>query len=325
MHPFIKQIKNKRLVFITTKNVDYIRNIQEIRILEKEAKSVELICSNKKNYVARVWEIWCKLLFLHKNFDVVFIGFAPQLVALFFRKFRHKIIIIDFFISVYDTLVNDRKKLSARNPIAKMCHWIDSYVIKKADMIITDTKADAEYFIDEFKGEKDKFETFYLEADKTIYYPRKQQKGLNLLDKYVVLYFGSILPLQGVDVVLDAVKLLKEETRIFFQIIGPISKEYSKPIQNNVEYIDWLEQKELAEYIANADLCLAGHFNGNIDKAKRTVPGKAYIYSAMGKTMILGDNRANHELYSTSDKVYWTTMSDSIALSKSIKEAMNHA
>ena len=97
------------------------------------------------------------------------------------------------------------------------------------------------------------------------------------MNKYVVLYFGSVLPLQGVDVVLDAIKLLKNEKDIFFQVIGPISKKYSKPVQDNVEYIDWLEQKELAEYIANADLCLAGHFNGEIDKAKRTIPGKAYI------------------------------------------------
>ena len=90
--------------------------------------------------------------------------------------------------------------------------------------------------------------------------------------------------MQGVDIVLDAVKLLQEEKKIFFQIIGPIPKKYNKPIQDNVEYIEWLTQEQLAEYIANADLCLAGHFNGEINKAKRTIPGKAYIYSAMKKS-----------------------------------------
>ena len=44
-------------------------------------------------------------------------------------------------------------------------------------------------------------------------------------------------------------------------------------------------------------------------KAKRTIPGKAYIYSAMNKPMILGDNEAVRELYSESDEgIYFTEM-----------------
>ncbi len=296
MQTLKKYLCGKKVLFITTKNIDYIRNIQEIRILKNESASVDIIYSGKKSYIERIIEIWWKLLFLNKNYDVIFIGFAPQLLAPFFPKFKKQKIIIDFFISVYDTLVNDRKNFSDRSLISRFFHSIDSYVIKKADIVVTDTKADAEYFIEEFNGNSNKFKTIYLEADKAIYYPREQRKRQDLMNKYVVLYFGSVLPLQGVDVVLDAIKLLKNEKDIFFQVIGPISKKYSKPVQDNVEYIDWLEQKELAEYIANADLCLAGHFNGEIDKAKRTIPGKAYIYAAMHKKMILGENRANHEI-----------------------------
>lgn len=320
----MKNFVGKSVVFITTKNIDYIRNVQEIQILEKEAARLKIIYSKKRSYVLRVVEIWWKLLLLNNNFDVVFIGFAPQLILPFFNKFKNKEVVIDFFISVYDTLVNDRKKFSSGNPIAKLCHWLDSYVIKKADTIITDTKADAEYFIREFRGTKDKFETMYLEADKTIYYPRKQQKRPDLLDKYVVLYFGSILPLQGVDVVLEAIKLMKAVKDIYFQIIGPIPSEYEKPIQDNVEYIDWLNQTELAEHIANADLCLAGHFSRDIDKAKRTIPGKAYIYDAMQKKMILGDNAANHELFSLSQSnIYFVEMGNEKKVAEIISNIAN--
>lgn len=38
--------------------------------------------------------------------------------------------------------------------------------------------------------------------------------------------------------------------------------------------MEWLSQQELADEIAGADLCLAGHFNADIDKAKRTIPGR---------------------------------------------------
>ena len=45
-----------------------------------------------------------------KDYDLSFVGFAPQLVLPFFRRLRKKPVIEDFFISLYDTLVQDRKK-----------------------------------------------------------------------------------------------------------------------------------------------------------------------------------------------------------------------
>lgn len=314
-------VRNKRVVFVTTKNIDYIRNVQEIRFLEGHAGRLRVICSHRKNYAARILEVWWKLLLAGRRYDVVFFGFAPQLVAPFFLKYSDKEIIIDFFVSVYDTLVNDRKKFSMRGPVARMCHLVDDYVIKRADWVVTDTRADARYFIREFDGDARKFKTVYLEADRNIYYPRKQRKRGALADKFVVLYFGSILPLQGVDIVLGAIGLLKEEKDIFFQFIGPVSDKYRTPVQDNVEYIEWLAQEELAEYIANADLCLAGHFNSGIGKARRTIPGKAYIYSAMGKPMVLGDNEANRERYGSADNVLWTEMGNAEALAEVIRAA----
>lgn len=306
--------EQKCVLYVTTKNIDYIRVVQEIDFLKGCAAKLEVICADRQKYVLRILAVWWRLLCCGKNYDVVFFGFAPQLAAPFFWKYRKKVLVIDFFISVYDTLVNDRKKFSDRNPIARICHLLDAYVIRKADCVITDTKADAAYFIQEFRGNKDKFVTVYLEADRTVYYPRRQQKRRGLEGKFVILYFGSMLPLQGADIVLQAIALLEDEKDIFFQIIGPIPQKYDRPVQDNVEYIDWLEQEELAAYIANADLCLAGHFNAAIGKADRTIPGKAYIYEAMGKRMILGDSKANHERYDAADGVYWTKMGDADAL-----------
>lgn len=317
---FTELVEKKTVLFITTKNIDYIRNTQEVRILKENAKHVITVFSDKKGYIGRVTEIWSRLLkYKMKDVDIVFVGFAPQLILPFFYyKMRRKTIVIDFFISVYDTLIHDRKKFKDNGPIAKFCHWIDSITLKKSNYIITDTKADAKYFIREFKSEADKFETLYLEADSSIYYPREQHKRTDLQDKFVVLYFGSVLPLQGVDIVLDAIRLLKDNSDIYFQIIGPVPGKYNRPIQENVEYINWLEQEELAKYIANADLCLAGHFNKEIDKAKRTIPGKAYIYDAMEKRMILGNTEANHEIFFENEKVIFVEIGLAKALANAI-------
>lgn len=313
-------IKEKRVLFITTKNIDYIRNSQEISLIENNAQVIDMVYSDKQRYVQRIIEVWIKLLkYNMQNIDVVFIGFAPQLTLPFFYwKVKNKTIIIDFFISLYDTLIHDRKMFRDGGIIASISHWLDKNSLLKAECVISDTKADAEYFINEFNSDARKFKTLYLEADSSIYYSREQCKPDELKDKFVVLYFGSILPLQGVNIVLDAVKLLKDNKDIYFQIIGPISNKYDKPIQDNVEYIEWLSQEKLAEYIANADLCLAGHFNGEIDKARRTIPGKAIIYRTMEKSMICGDCVANRELFQDNTKIRYVKMGEPLDLKNAI-------
>lgn len=318
-----EMIKGKKVLFITTKNVDYIRNVQEINILKEYSDECHLIFSIRKGYVGRILEVWIKLFkCCLKDVDVVFVGFAPQLIIPYvWRLFKGKTIIVDFYISVYDTLICDRRKFRDGGLVARICHRLDEKTLQKADHVITDTKAHADYFISEFNSKADIFETIYLEADRTIYYPRPQNKSEELKDKFVVLYFGSILPLQGVNVVLDAIRELKNNKDIFFDVIGPIPKKYHKPVQDNVRYIDWLSQEELAEHIANADLCLAGHFDGDIEKAKRTIPGKAYIYEIMKKPMILGDGIANHELFLYDVNHKFIKMGDKSMLAKVIVES----
>jgi glycosyltransferase involved in cell wall biosynthesis len=293
--------QGKEILFITTKKFDYIRNTQEIELLKGISNSVTVLGYMNTRYLIRLIKIYFKLFFMPlKQFDLIFVGFAPQLIIpLFYWRFKSKIIVEDFFISFYDTLIFDRKKFQKGSRIAKFIFWIDKFTINKSNFVITDTKAHRDYFISEFSLEKTKSDVLYLEADYTIYSPHFTNKMEQWKNKFVVLYFGSILPLQGVDTILECIKLLEEDDNIVFDIIGPISKLLLQKYEGlqNVCFTKWLPQKELAEHISAADLCLAGHFNKTISKAFRTIPGKAYIYNAMEKPMILGENTANREIF----------------------------
>ncbi len=314
-------LENKRVLFVTTKNLDYIRNTQEIELLKEKAASLAVIGSYDKSYIKRLFSVFGKLLKINiKDFDISFVGFSPQLIVPFWKKLRKKELAIDFFISLYDTFVWDRKKFKDNSLLAKYLKALDRKTLKAADYIVTDTKAHGRYFAEELGADAHKEYTLYLKANRSIYYPREQKKTPELQDKFVVLYFGSILPLQGISVILDAVHLLRNEERIYFYIVGPVNRKDRDPL-DNVSYFEWLSQEELAEKISQADLCLAGHFNDQINKAKRTIPGKAYIYRAMKKPMILGDNPANHELFDEKDDgIYYVKMGDSKALAEKILE-----
>lgn len=318
-----KELKGQRVLFVTTKNLDYLRNTQEISLLEEYAEDVHIIGSDKKSYALRLLYVYWKLLICSlKKFDNIFIGFAPQLVIPLFRwKCKGKTIWIDFFISMYDTFVCDRKKFRNNGICAKLLHWLDSVTIQVADFVIADTKAHGRYFVEEFGLDDTAWQVLYLEADTSIYYPRVPNKPERMHDAFVVLYFGSVLPLQGLDVILEAVNQLKDNKEFYFILVGPIDERYQKPVSDSVEYHDWLSQKDLAEYISYADLCLAGHFSKDIDKAKRTIPGKAYIYAAMKKPMILGENAATHELYDdTMPGIDFVEMGNAKALAHKIIE-----
>ena len=312
------QYKGKRIAFITTKNLSYIRNSQEIDLIGQKSKEMVIYGSEKKNYFLRIIYVWLKILFSSfRKYDIVFVGFAPQLVCpFFFWKFSQEVH-IDFFISLYDTFVNDRKTCKSGSIPARLLRYLDRRTVDIADYIICDTKAHGEYFCAEFGAGKEKEVILYLRANARIYYPREVIKKEELRCKYVVLYFGSILPLQGVEVILECSRLLQENKDIYFQIIGPIKVT---DCMSNIEFIPWLEEEKLAEYIAAADICLAGHFNAKIEKAKRTIPGKAYIYEAMGKTMILGENPANRELFNEDQKHLFVEMGNARSLAEKIQE-----
>ena len=312
-------VEGKNVLYVATKNTDYLRIEQEIQLLKKWSDNVEVVVSPGKYYILRLLYVYWKVLFYTKSVDVVFIGFAPQLVLPLFRwKFKNRIIIIDFFISLYDTLVFDRKYFLDGGFVSKILKRVDEVTLTYADLIICDTSEHSRYFVRELGADLNKVVVLYLSADSKYYYPRHIDKPIDLKNKFIVLYFGSVLPLQGVDVVLNAIDKITEND-VHFIIIGPVNDAQRAHRLGNVSYINWLAQEQLSVNIAFSDLCLAGHFNGDIEKARRVIPGKAYIYEAMNKSMILGENDANRERYPQEySDVLFVKMGDADELARAI-------
>ena len=318
----IASIEKKNVLFITTKRLDYIRNTQEFRLLEKHTAYFHIVGSNDNSYFFRLIRVYIQLLFTPvKAFDTIFIGFAPQLILPFFAwKLGDKYRIIDFFISIYDTFCCDRRVFRPKGLIGRLLHWLDSFTIKHADTIICDTKCHGDYFVDEFHADRDKLYLLYLEADPAIYHPMTVPKPDIAKGKHTVLFFGSMLPLQGYELVLEAFYTLKDYSDYFFYFIGPLADSLKNKVKDmpNLYLYDWLGQEELARYIAFSDLRIAGHFNAEIEKASRTIPGKAYIYHAMKKPMILGDTPANHERFTADRNIILIPTGDSLSITNAI-------
>jgi hypothetical protein len=172
---FLEMIKDRKVAYITVKNADYIRTLQFGRQLKQYASESIVVSSEKGNPLTRSLDIRKKIRDIDLNYyDVVIAGFLPQLIWKDIRKrlsasssdrFNRTVLVADMFLSLYDTVVLDRKLFSRSGLIAGLCKKLDKLVVNDASLIITDTKADTEYFINEFCESKAAFEAWYLEAD----------------------------------------------------------------------------------------------------------------------------------------------------------------
>lgn len=342
---FLNLIRNRNVAFITVKNRDYIRVSQIERFLAEHASDYEIYSSDKTDPMARMLDLNWRIDRMDFNgIDAIVVGFLPQLV---WKKILRKVgrlskkpvLIADFFLSLYDTIVLDRRLLGDGNPLTGILRKMDKRVLAEADLVITDTKADAEFFSREYNISYVKFEVMYLEADPEFVRiaddkcrPRlsscSERKsgdpGVSDSDSYEVIYFGTGLPLQGTDIVLESfVKAAHKSQHVTFTYVGstrhiPDRTKRNASVTKSINLIDWLSQEELYSKVAKANLCIVGHFNPCIDKADRTIPGKAFIYEALGKKMILGNTEANHEYFEEDERHIFVRRGSAAALAESI-------
>jgi glycosyltransferase involved in cell wall biosynthesis len=105
--------------------------------------------------------------------------------------------------------------------------------------------------------------------------------------KLMVFYVGTLVPLHGIQVVTEAIRLLDAESGIEFHLVGDgqdaaaLHKLLAEDTQRMVTWErSWLPMEEIAHRMAQADICL-GVFGGP-GKAARVLPFKVYHALAAG-------------------------------------------
>lgn len=233
-----------------------------------------------------------------ERYDLIFVSFFGHFLMLPLRFVRSTPVLFHPFISTYETLVDDRGRYSAGSLPARAAFWLDRAACRRADHILLDTRANIEFFSRTFGVDESRFTRVYIGSDERLFYPRPHGGSQ---EPAVVLFHGSYLPLQGIDVIIHAAKLLNHRTDILFRMVGrglgyeritALARELGL---QNIEFLERVPLEVLPEVIAGADICLGGHF-GTSDKALRVIAGKTFQDIAMGRPTIVGDTRANREL-----------------------------
>ncbi|MBC2696063.1 MAG: glycosyltransferase family 4 protein [Desulfobacteraceae bacterium] len=268
--------------------------------------------------------LFLKYLFVGQ-YDVMFVGYFGHL-DMFFAKlfsiltFRRKKIIFDAFISLYDTMVSDRKMLKEHSFFSKIVFWLDKLSCRLADTVILDTNAHIDFFHKTFNVTKEKMVRIFASADTDVFYPRQVKKDNNVFN---VLFMGKYTPLHGIKYIVEAVETLRENKDIKFTFIGkgqlyPEIRQMVKGKKlDNIEFIEWVEYEKLPDYIARADVCL-GIF-GNSDKAARVIPNKVFQTMGMGICVLTMESQGIKELLVNGENAVLCNMANPKSITESIK------
>jgi glycosyltransferase involved in cell wall biosynthesis len=256
-------------------------------------------------FIARLLSIYPLLFFKYLfvgHYDVMFVGYFGHLDMLFAKlfqtiAFREKSIVFDAFISLFDSMVTDRKMLKDGSFFSRLVFWLDKIACRSADIVILDTNAHIDFFHHTFGVPKEKMVRIFACADTDVFYPRQVEKKDATFN---ALFMGKYTPLHGIKYIVEAAEILKNDENIRFTFIGkgqlyPEIRSLVKQMElRNITFIDWVPYETLPDYIAAADVCL-GIFSLS-EKALRVIPNKVFQSLAMKKAVITENSKASCEL-----------------------------
>jgi len=230
-------------------------------------------------------------------------------------------LVFDPLISLYDTLVQDRKLVPVNSLRAHWYRFLDKTTCALADQILLDTDLHVDYFSHTFGIPEEKFCVVPVGADEAIFYPRPMNKSKNS-GNIEVVYAGNFIPLHGVSCILEAAKLLEKEN-FHFTMIGDgqtFAQSWQKAQSlglKNMNFVGRLPREVYAECLGQADIVL-GIF-GTSEKSQRVVPCKVYDAIAMGKAVVTGDTPAIRSFFSDKETIVLCQPNDALSLANALR------
>jgi len=217
--------------------------------------------------------------------DVVVVGYPGHFdLPAARRAARGRPVVFNPLVSLADTLVTDRGRFAPGSFAARLLERVDRAAFDAADLVVADTEAHAHFFAGLTTTP---VEVCLVGAEERVF-----TAGWAPTDPFTVLFVGKLIPLQGVEIVLDAARLLPEHR---FRIVGSgqLDALLARPPQN-VEHLPWVEYERLPAQLHAAG-CALGIF-GTSPKAARVIPNKVFQALACAAPLVTSDTPATREL-----------------------------
>jgi len=283
---------------LTECHADIWSGVEDKSQIRTLAKKILFLCRWLLSYPGLLFD-FCRL----PKHDAVIVGYLGQLDVLIlwpFARMRRIPIVWDAFLSLYDTVVNDRKMVGKYHPLALLLYMWEWLACRAADSILLDTQAHADYFVRQFHLPSHKTFAVFVGAETDVFSESPLESPvIKDNNQFTVLFYGQFIPLHGIETIINAARLMIDDP-VQWIIIGQGQEEEKiramldeSPIPL-LQWIPWVDYRELRQWIQRSDLCL-GIF-GESGKATRVIPNKVFQVLAAGKPILTRDSPAIREL-----------------------------
>ncbi|MDG1386832.1 MAG: glycosyltransferase [Halioglobus sp.] len=234
-----------------------------------------------------------------------YFGFFALQVLLLFRKNR-PLILLDAFLCLYDTVVEDRKITADGSLVSSLVKWLEKRTLQAADLVFIDTTQQKTALLQRYGLVDRKLVVTPVGIDESVWRPVPMPP---LEQRFTVVFWGTFIPLHGIGTIIKAARIIaNERTEILFKIIGDgqTAPEIQAMLeQNPLSNIDWMRKllsAEQLQHIVSSSHCVLGIF-GESKKAGDVIPYKAYQALASNRPLITRSGPAIAELLGESDPV----------------------
>lgn len=234
---------------------------------------------------------------------------------------KRQAIVFDPFISLYNTEVEDRKQHRPYSVQGVLAKWRDFVSCHCANILVFDTPEHQAYFTERYRLNKPS-RVLRVGVDEDVFRPMTAPPRATSAP-CDVLFYGTYIPLQGIETILAAADLLRSDGSIHFTLVGR-GQEYprmralaSDLALPNVSFAEPLTPAELASRIARADVCL-GVFGSTI-KAGQVVPNKVVQCAAMAKAIITRRSASIAHEFAHERSAYLVPAADPRALAQAVR------
>lgn len=306
-----------RILFTCGREPGYVRNRMVLRALEALGP-VDRLTDDSPSYARRLALLGLRLLRGLPAHDLAFVGFLGYPLVFPVRLLTSRPLVFDAFLSTFDTLCLERRRFRADSLVGRLLRGMDRQACLLADLVLVDTEEHRARLAELLDVPAERFAVLPVGVEDDLFRPAPLRPADG---PFHVFYYGSFLPLQGVEHLLRAAALLPE-VRFTVAGDGPLLEESRRLARelgcDNVDFSGWVPYERLPERIAGADLCLGGHFT-SLPKAAAVVSTKAYQFLAVGRPTILGDLPANRRLFAHGREAWMVPCEDPQALAGAIR------
>jgi glycosyltransferase involved in cell wall biosynthesis len=231
--------------------------------------------------------------------------------VIFVPDFRHKDVplawalarlgarrlVFDPLVSRYETRVLDREDAARGSPQAAHNRNIDRLSMALPDVVLADTEAHADYYRQELSVPAGKLRVLPVGFDEELFRPAPLPPPGPALR---VLFYGTYLPLHGVETIVEAAAILRGPS-ISFTLVGEgqtlarVKEKAAARAAGTIVFRAPVPPARLAGVIEESDVVL-GVF-GTTPKTGRVVPNKVFQALAVGRPVVTADTPAIRELF----------------------------